>query len=291
MSISSIDRGAVLSREMDGLSSSTDASTVNRDMAGLVRILDQTEVSEMVAGSRPPAELLPAPELPDQLDEVIATATSTLSRIDAKDVATDLYSIMALMLQVYQSERTANREVRQSGYQIQAADQYAAADKMRNAAEARMWGSIFSAGAQVAGGALTLGGGVASGVMSIKAAGLSNEAAQKLADGEAAGAKALEALATKWSGSAQMVSSTTGGLSSVVTGAGSLANALKEKSATELDAEKMDLQTTSGKQEQMTQEVNERMQQLLDAIRDVLEKMRSIEQSRTEINRGIARSL
>lgn len=55
------------------------------------------------------------------------------------------------------------------------------------------------------------------------------------------------------------------------------------------DAERAELEAGAHKQEQATQVLNELMQQLLDGVRNILDKLQSIEQSRVDTNRGISR--
>lgn len=58
-----------------------------------------------------------------------------------------------------------------------------------------------------------------------------------------------------------------------------------------IDAKKAELEAAAGKQAQATQVINDQLSLSLEAVRTLLEKLQSIEQSRQETNRGISRNL
>ncbi|MNH45096.1 hypothetical protein D3C81_2310010 [compost metagenome] len=70
-----------------------------------------------------------------------------------------------------------------------------------------------------------------------------------------------------------------------------MVNASQERKAAEHDAKKAELEALSKVHDSATQQATEMAQQMMDVIRDVREKLSSIEQSRMETNRGIARNI
>ena len=81
------------------------------------------------------------------------------------------------------------------------------------------------------------------------------------------------------------------GISSVLGGIGGLVNATMEQKAAQHDATKAELETQAKVDETNNQQANDFMQQMMDVIRDVREKLSSVQQSTIETNRGIARNI
>lgn len=152
----------------------------------------------------------------------------TLSNLSPDESRCDLYAILALIMRSTNEHKQAQREIRHAGYQALESIKLDEAQRIRDSADKRMWGSIAVGVGQVLGGAVSIVG---------------------------------------------------------------LGQSILENQASEFDAQKAELEALERKQEQVTQEVNEHMQQQLDVIRDVLTKLGAIEQSRSEINREITRSL
>lgn len=236
-------------------------------------------------------ELLSAPVVSEDAGRFVESASQVLVGLRSDEARGDLYAILALLLRISQSQRTSEREVRHAGYEAQASMQYDAAQKVRESADERMWGGIIAATGQVIGGIAMMGGGAVSIGAGVKAASAASASSAALAKDDKGLADALTNAAEKWRVAAQS-SSVIGQGASELSGASTrLTQTFYDKDAAEFEAQKIELDASGRKQEQVTQEVNEHMQQLLDAIRDVLDKLRSMEQSRQEINRGIARSL
>lgn len=291
MSISSIDqtRNAALT-PAEGLPEVDAAKGVSRDNAEFIRFLKEGDISGTVAGNLPVGDM-PPPKVSDQLGEVVGSASTTLNGMDKQDMTTDLYAIMSLIFKIYSDERKNDFDVRQAGYQNQAKAQYAAADEIRAGGQERMWGAVVAGVSEIGGGLVSVGGGAISGYQSIKGAGLQFDGAKAYQEGDKGVSKELNALAAKAAGWADSVRTGSQGLSGMATGGGSLTRGITEGSATERDAARVDLEAAGRTQEQMTQQVSERMSQLQDAMRDVLAKLSSIEQSRQAINSGILRNL
>jgi len=291
MSITSIDqtrKPALVPAE--GLSETDAVKDASRDNAGLIRFLKEGDISDLVADN-PPVGDMPVPKVPKQLGEVVSSASTTLNGMDTQDMTTDLYAIMALIFKVYTAERKNDFDVRQAGYQKQAKALYAASDEMRAAGQDRMWGAVVAGVAEIGGGLVTAGSGAYAGYQGMKGAGLQLDAAKAYKADNKGLFKELTARATGFTQSADSKREIGRGVSGLATGGGSLAKGIAENFATGRDAAKMDLEATGRTQEQMTQQVSERMSQLQDAMRDVLAKLSAIQQERQGINSGILRNL
>ena len=258
--------------------------------ANIIRFLTDDEVSQQVAAHSVLGDM-PIPKISPQIDQVASEAGNTLDGLQPQDMTTDLYSILALMVKMYQSQRSADREVRQAGYQRQAEDQYAAANKMIESGTHRMWGAVMSGVGEMAGGVAMVGAGAYSGYQGVQAARYQNQGAEFAGGKDEAIFERFKSQASGASSLSGMASEMGRGASGVLSGAGGLARGFEEKAATDVDAAKMRLETAARMQEQMTQDVSERMSQMQDAIRDALSKLTSLEQARQEINRGISRNL
>lgn len=81
------------------------------------------------------------------------------------------------------------------------------------------------------------------------------------------------------------------GVSESMGGIGGIVHATQDRKGAELDAAAKDKETQAKVFESNVQQSNDLMQQTLDMIRDVRDKLGSIEQSSTETNRGIARNI
>lgn len=195
--------------------------------------------------------------------------------LSSESVAIDIYSVMALFQQCAQQMRSQAREVRNSEMQNQVASLKAAAQEIRNAAEARLQQAIISGAFQIAGGAVSVGMGVTGGILGAKGINAGSDTID--------GAK-LGNLSSVFSNSAQ-------GAGSILTGMGSMIGAGKEQEAAGYDAKKAEYEADARVHEQSVQQANDLMQQMMDVIRDVREKLGAIDQARNETNRGIARNV
>lgn len=291
MSASNVDsRPAVLGPYS---SASADATVATAQApTSSTRILDSKDASESVPKWQLfHDELLTPPNVSAKSGKTVDSAYSVLAGLKADDGRKDLYSIMVLLLDTSRTQRIAGREIRQAGYEAQISIQYDAAQKIRDSADERMWGGIIAGVGQVLGGALTAAGGAAAIGSSVRAGGQAAASGKALEANNQVLANSLTNSAQMWQGASQGFSAVGSGLGDISKSSGGLGQAVFDSKAAEFDAQKAEIDATGRKQEQMTQEVNEHMQQLFDVIRDVLDKLRSTEQSRSETNRGIARSL
>lgn len=81
------------------------------------------------------------------------------------------------------------------------------------------------------------------------------------------------------------------GASKVAGAAGQMLNAVMEQQAAGHDAHKAELEAGAKAHEAQVQQSSDVMQQMQDFIRDIRDKLSSIEQSRIETTRGIARNI
>ncbi|QVQ24864.1 type III secretion system translocon subunit SctB [Achromobacter deleyi] len=219
-------------------------------------------IEKMLQDIKGGARGLQAPE--GKLGSDAAGTLDQVSRLSEQDVQTDLYAFMALFQQLAQAMRTSAREVRQSEMTAQVDALKGAAQEIRNAAQERMVGAMVSGAFQIAGGIAQAGSGVMQGRL--------------LANGGS------ESVAKSYSDRAA-------GVSGMASGIGTMVNASQERKAAEHDAKKAELEAQSKVHDSATQQATEMAQQMMDVIRDVREKLSSIEQSRMETNRGIARNI
>lgn len=196
-------------------------------------------------------------------------------QLSPPNVAIDIYSVMALFQQFAQEVRSLARETRTAEIQAQVMTLKSAAEQITSAAEDRYWSAIIQGGAQILGGLASVGMGVTGGVMGLRGItkGVETEAGMRMAS---------------WSG---MFSYSAQGAGGMVTGSGTLMSAGKDQNAAAHDAERAELEADSRVHEQGVQVANEWLQQMMDVIRDVREKLSAIDQARSETNRGIARNV
>ena len=196
-------------------------------------------------------------------------------QLSPPNVAIDIYSVMALFQQFAQEVRSLARETRTAEVQAQVMTLKSAAEQITNAAEDRYWSAMIQGGAQILGGLTSVGMGFAGGGMGLRGI--------KMGGGTEAG-KRMEL----WSG---MFSYSAQGAGGIVTGSGTLMSAGKDQNAAAHEAERAELEANSRVHEQGVQQANEWLQQMMDVIRDVREKLSTIDQARSETNRGIARNV
>jgi hypothetical protein len=81
------------------------------------------------------------------------------------------------------------------------------------------------------------------------------------------------------------------GAGQAIGGLGSLIGAGFNRGADEADARKSEKETQAKVHETSVQHANDTMQQMMEVIRDVREKLQSIQQAAVETNRSIARNI
>ena len=89
----------------------------------------------------------------------------------------------------------------------------------------------------------------------------------------------------------KLVSDSIQGTASIINGIGAIPAAIFTQRAAEMDANRANLDTEAKMHENAQQQANETMQQMMDVIRDVREKLQSIEQANLETSRSIARNI
>ena len=243
-----------------------------------------------------------------------------LGSLNPQNVQTDIYAVMALFQKIAQEQRNTGRELRQAELQSQIGLLNSAAQEIREAAQDRFVGAVLQGAMQIAGGAMQIAGGVASLGTLASAGGAKTPAespssaswtkGQTPATPPPAGGPVIGAnrgpappvetpvtpagqgvrgmdLPTKAQAYAQLGS----GGSGITGGIGGMVSAGMEMSAAGHDARKAELESAAKVHEQGVQQANDLMQQMMDVIRDVRDKLGAMEQSRVETTRGIARNI
>jgi hypothetical protein len=217
-------------------------------------------------------------------------------KIGAETVAIDIYSVMALFQKCAQEMRNQAREVRSSEMQAQVASLKDAAKEIRKAAEDRLQQAIIQGAFQITGGAVSIGMSVAGGVLNAKSIRKGGEVDPDTgvrvnpADNKPIDLQVVQdsKLQGNWGSGLSGTAQSTGGMFSSL---GGMIAAGKEQEAAERDAKKSELESDARVHEQSVQQANDLMQQMMDVIRDVREKLGAIDQARNETNRGIARNV
>ncbi|AVO50562.1 hypothetical protein C6568_15970 [Melaminivora suipulveris] len=248
-----------------------------------------------------PADRLAEPRAPTQLDAVQAS----LGRFDDSQVSADIYAFMALFQKMAQEMRNTARTQRTTEFQGQITALQNAAEKMKDAAGQRFAAAITQGITQIVGGLAQAGASAYSAKQTIQGARMEARGSNLLAKAEAgagsnpssnvlgvtqrgnnmiAAGKELGASGTKWAGYGQ-------GASGLIGGMGGIIAAGFNNKADLLDADKTNLETQAKMHETAVQHANDMMQQMMDVIRDVRDKLASIQQSQVETTRGIARNI
>ncbi|GAB1387133.1 hypothetical protein MASR1M59_22810 [Melaminivora sp.] len=271
----------------------TPASDANTSLEASKRL--QTE------GSKPSDKLTSPPKMPDDLrfEEL------QVSRFDDSQVSADIYAFMALFQKMAQEMRNTARTQRTAEFQGQISSLQNAAEKMKEAAGQRFTAAIVQGVTQITSGLAQAGASAYSASKTIQGARMeargSNMVAKAQAGAESnpasnvlratqrgnnmiADGKALGATGTKWAGYSQA----SGGL---IGGTGGIIAASFNYKADMLDADKTNLETQAKQHETAVQHANDMMQQMMDVIRDVRDKIAAIQQSQVETTRGIARNI
>ena len=237
-----------------------------------------------------------------------AQSQARLSLLQEDDVKADIYSFMALFAQMAQSMRNSARATRTAEANMEINAKLLAADKMAAAAEKRFVSSIIQGVAQIVGGAIQFGASVAS--VGFTASGAKSDAAGRtmLKEVEVGGApnpvsgvrmgpnkqltmtteaQTMIAGAAKTSAIGSALTGSGTGASSMLGGVGTVASASTTKEADAEDQARARLDVQAKVHETAVQHSNEIMQQTMDIIRDVREKLQAMEQAALETNRKI----
>lgn len=219
-----------------------------------------------------------------------ASASQNLAKLTSDDVSADLYTFMALFAKLAQEMRGAAREQRTAEMQAQVSALTSAAEKMKEAAALKFAGAVVQGAMQIAGGAMQVGFSMASAKNSVEGFKAETKGAQMIESGTKGGfatqlqGKEMTALGGAQTGYGQAANS-------MASGAGAIASASFGYAADLKEAEKTQLETQAKVHETAVQHANDMMQQMMDVIRDVREKLQSIQQAAVETNRGIARNI
>ncbi len=243
----------------------------------------------------------PTAGLPKPGDTRGTSGASLADLQDSVQMEADIYSFMALFAKLSQTMRDSARMERTANLQGQVTALLNAADKMKSAAEERYKAGVAQAWGQIAGGIMQIGASAASMGMAVKGAtqtqtGSNINQANALPGGGFVNpglttGNAAIASGAKWTGGATAVQGMGGGASGIAGGAAGLIAAGHTKEADKLDAEKAKLETLAKQSETNAQHASDAMQQNMDIIRDVREKLQSMLQAAVETTKAIARNV
>jgi hypothetical protein len=277
--------------------------------------IDKFDAKSYVAsGGTEERQLLKTPEQGDK--QHISSTSMAMVGMGEQDVGADMYAVMALFQKMAQEMRNSAREVRGAEMQSQITSLKDAAQNIRDAAQERMVGAIVSGSMQIVGGAMSLGMGIAGGAQQVKggmktieSAKFENQATNFAAMNKAEASPLTRAEVRTISADYKGMAGIAGGEAAIATGrgaqltaigqgsagmfggVGTIVQATQEKKAAEHDATKALNEADAKVHESGVQHANDLMQQMMDVIRDVRDKLGSIEQSRLETTRGIARNI
>lgn len=173
-------------------------------------------------------------------------------------MSVDIYAVMAMAQKTAQEMRDANRELRASSLNAQVSELLSAADDMDKAAKFRLAAGIVQGFMKAAAGAATIG-------FNATAKGSEIDRREHSAKGD--------------------------GVSLGMQGLGDIAAAALNYEASKADADVKRHEAKAKLHESAQAEANDMMQQMMDVIRDVRDKVSAIDQSRIETNRGISRNI
>lgn len=281
------------------------AAAALQDTGSLQAAKPNEALSQMLssAASNPAAGL----KTPAELDKKMAAeASDSLGKMGGADVTADIYSFMALFQQIAQGMRNTARMDRTTALQGQVSAMQSAADQMKATAALRFAAGVVSGSMQIAGGLAQVGMSSASMANSVKGANMDAAGKNTIAGAELGSQKGM--------GATQQFDMKTMGNNQVAQGAGFSAAGAKQTALGQAaggiaggiggvvssglnygadlsDAKKAKLDIEAKVQETAVQHANDMMQQMMDAIRDVKDKLQSIQQAAVETNRGIARNI
>lgn len=223
--------------------------------------------------------------LPDPGNSKAADVAGALNKL-LGSADTDMYAVMALFQKIAQEQRNAARADRTASLDAQTQALMSAADKIKEAAEERFKGALAQGIGQIVGGAMQVGAGVRGISAATSSARMDAAAtpAKPLTPDQSVAKAKLDGIANNASGMGQ-------GLSGIAGGVGSMVQAAYDRSAGQADAARAQFEAQAKVAESGAQHANDLMQQMMDVIRDVRDKLGAIEQSRSETTRGIARNL
>lgn len=270
---------------------------LSNEMAQLAALLNAPMTgpnSSLVASLTPPGNTTaPAPK---QVDTVAgnpseAAAKGGVSIGSMEQISTDIGSFMALFQQLAQSMRSSARIERTAEMQSQVSALTNAADQMKAAAGLRLAAGIAQGAMQIAGGIVQVGAGAVSMGTSIAGAGATMKGQNANIGGKTEIGNALIAQGSKLGAIAGMANSFAGASSSIAGGVGGSISAGINYAAEMKEVQKTKLEVEAKVHETAVQHANEVMQTMQDVIRDIREKVQSMNQAAVETNKSIARNI
>lgn len=212
----------------------------------------------------------------------VVGTTGVLGSLSNDEVTADMFAFMALFQQLAQSMRDTARTQRNTEMQSQVTAMQNAAEEMKSAAKDRFTAAMIQGSMQIAGGVIQVGASAVA--MSKTAQGGALSAFGK-------GDSAMEAMGSRLTAQGQMWQGFGQGASGVTGGIGGMIGAEWTKRADMHDAERAQYDAQAKVHETAVGHASDMMQQMMDVIRDVRDKLQSIQQAAIETNRGIARNI
>ncbi len=233
------------------------------------------------------------------------TTMAHLGSLGESQTSADIFGVMALFQKMAQQMRDTARTQRTSDMQAQVTALQGAASQMKDAAQSRFTAAVVQGAIQIASGAAQIGMSTYSASQSIK--GISQDAAGKgmltearqggklmgqtrQADLRASG-KDLMAQGAVSKVTGEKLQSISQSLGSMSSGLGGMVGAGLTLQADLADARRSELEAQAKVFETGVQHANDTMQQMMDVIRDVRDKVQSMQQSAIETNRSISRNI
>lgn len=203
----------------------------------------------------------------------------------------DVNAMMAMFQRLSQEMRNANRQIRASELDAQVSDLLGAANKMETAAIYRLAAGCVQGGMQIASGAIQVGGAFKAGYDLKKSQPDTAAATDTSTTGSGAAAANSTASAIPPDKAFDLTMARTKAASDITGGVSEVASSLLKFGADSADVEAKRMEATARLHESASSEANEMMQQMLEVIRDVRDKISTIQQASIETNRGIARNV
>lgn len=220
-----------------------------------------------------------------------------------RHMSIDIYAVMALVQRTAQEMRNTNREIRASALDSQVGELLKAADDTQKAANFKFAAAMVQSAFQIGGGFVQLGTSIASGREAASAAKAQNQSnhfkdmsksfdkgsefrgyAKDESKHFAGIAKGFNQAADKINAKGKMVGEFSAGVGSAISAGLNFAASKAEVEAKRHEA-------TAKLHESAVSGANEMMQQMMDVIRDIKDKLGAMDQSRIETNRAINRNI
>lgn len=226
-----------------------------------------------------------------------------LGSLGETQTTADIFNFMELFQRLAQQMRNTARTQRTADMQSQVKALESAAAEMKSAAKSRFIGAVLQGSMQIAGGLMQIGFSSASAKNTIKSARSEAGAKTKMDLSKSEGkepdmretlvkeSREDMALSKIQGATAQKHQSYSQASGSIASGLGGMVGAGFTLEADLHDARRTELESQSKTFETAVQHSNETMQQMLDVIRDVRDKLQSMQQSALETNRSISRNI